>query len=181
MYNLYNIPTKNENQNTIIPFSLSKGIPELKHNEIGVLITFKEYTNQTISKIEYKVQYAKEIIPDMVVHQIKQSYANFNTSSKTFKLNLNHPIGYFFTKSNKDDEDLKLLINGNYELSIPKCYELSNSEFDCFPLTNKLTNYKNYINFSKIDIVSSNKQVYYYLNTNIIKFMSGMAGLKFCG
>ena len=169
LYKLYNIPSKNENGNTIIPFSLTKGIPKLDYHDSQFVITFKEKTAS--SRIEYKVQYSKNSINEMNIYQVQKCYNN-KINDECYKLYINGEILYFFVEHevNQVDNELKFKFNGKESLSLQKSN--TSDKYDCYREENN-------INFNKIDNVTVNKCICYCINKNKIIYINGMAGLMY--
>ena len=183
LYDLYELPKTNEDGDTVIPFYLSKcGVEKLQYHNIEITVKLKEKIGNNKFYIKYKVQkttskHKKEIL----LYQVHGPGLYRNCGKRMI---FNHPVGYIIYMT--DQNELELIINSLKDilkLKRVKKYVTASSTISLFAFADNLTDFDHFINFSRIDssLINNYKDstMYYCINTQPLRIMGGMAGLKF--
>lgn len=167
-----------------IPFYLSKsGINSLDYHEIKINVEYSKICDNDILEFDiYKWKNVHQI--NNVIYQLQftgKETLLLGDVLKKVNLDFNHPLLYLLSNYNVDMMELDL--DGDI-FKIPRLKTINN--IGIYAIADYLDDFTNTINFSRIDEVSLNiydsdlREVYVYgINTQVIRCMSGLAGLSF--
>ena len=163
LYDLYNIPRKNEENYTIIPFYLSRiGIKNLEYNDI-------DNYRKNKKKDYMKVQISKAVIHNkparMLVYQVQK---NFNKKVLYFC----HPISHIIVMDNIDTLDLT--INKNHRIKLKPDRKYPNCTLFSFKDAERNEHLINFSMIKDAKIENETSGNIYAINKNILRFSGGM-------